>query len=91
MEGLQLLFTPKGEDEPVGGSANMVESKISISGGNASKWSGMIHQTPAGGWELTLPYCPDVRHWFADEEIQDIVLTITYGGHARVAEVATGI
>jgi len=77
-----LLFTPDGEDDAVGGGASTIDGLISTGGGNGSSWTAMIGESPVGEWELALPDRPDVRSWFADRKIQDILLVVTYGGRA---------
>jgi hypothetical protein len=40
----------------------------------------MLGKPPAGEWELELPNTDEVKGWFKDEKINDILLVITYGG-----------
>jgi hypothetical protein len=40
----------------------------------------MIGRSPVGEWELTLPNTDAVRQRFQDEELDDILLVITYSG-----------
>ncbi len=40
----------------------------------------MIGQAPFGEWELALPDTPEIRAKFENEECEDILLVITYGG-----------
>jgi hypothetical protein len=76
----QLMFTPEGEDDAVGGPATTIDGLIDSNYGSGSSWIPMLNECPAGEWELALPDRPDVRGWFADQKIQDILLVITYGG-----------
>ncbi len=75
-----LLFTPSAEAMPVGGDANTNDGVISTRRGNAPRWTPMIGKQPCGQWELTLPDTEEVRGRFANEEIEDILFVITYGG-----------
>jgi hypothetical protein len=40
----------------------------------------MIGQSPVGDWELSLPDTAATRTLFLGEEIDDIVLVVTYAG-----------
>jgi hypothetical protein len=53
---------------------------ISTRRSNGASWNIMIGKTPAGEWELELPNTDDVKRWFKDEKIDDILFVITYGG-----------
>ena len=65
---------------PVGGGDSTTDGLISTRRGNAGGWSQLRNQEPIGTWELALPDTPAVRGWFADEQITDILLVITYTG-----------
>lgn len=73
-------FTPRGEDEFVGGAATSVDGIISTRRGNAASWTPMIGEAPFGEWELALPNTEEVRGRFRNEEIDEILLVITYSG-----------
>lgn len=75
-----LKFTPTGEDDSIGGGATTIDGMIDSNYGSGSSWISMIDEAPVGDWELALLDRPDVRSWFADQKIQDILLIITYGG-----------
>jgi hypothetical protein len=75
-----LHLTPKGETR-VGGSASTIDGAVSTRRGNGSTWLSMIGKSPAGEWELALQDSEEVRGWFKDGKINDILLVITYGGH----------
>jgi hypothetical protein len=65
---------------PVGGGGSTTNGLISTRLGN-SDWSDLQKGLePIGTWELALPNTPTVRGWFADEQITDILLVITYTG-----------
>ncbi|MGZ8915534.1 MAG: hypothetical protein ACXW1Z_20805 [Methylobacter sp.] len=40
----------------------------------------MIGKFPAGEWELALPNTEEMRNRFKNEELEDILLVITYSG-----------
>ena len=64
----------------VGGSATSIDSIISTRRGNAGSWTAMIGKSPAGEWELALPNTEEMKKRFETEEIEDILLVITYSG-----------
>ncbi len=76
----QLRFTAQGDTGIVGGSATPIDGVISTRRGNAGSWITMIGKVPAGEWELALPNTEEVRNRFKNEEIDDILLVITYSG-----------
>jgi hypothetical protein len=76
----ELRFTEQGNQGTVGGSATPIDGIISTRRGNAGSWTAMIGKTPVGDWELTLPNTEEVKKYFLDEEIGDILFVITYAG-----------
>ncbi len=62
----------------VGGYAATVGGLISTRRGNAGSWMAMINRTPIGEWELALPNTQEVQARFKNEEIDDVLLVITY-------------
>lgn len=64
----------------VGGSATSIDGIISTRKGNAGSWLTMIGKKPFGEWELALPDTQEVRALFQNEQIEDILFVITYGG-----------
>lgn len=76
----QLRFTAQGDQGTVGGSATPIDGVISTRRGNPGSWITMIGKVPAGEWELALPNTEEVRNHFKDEQIDDILLVITYAG-----------
>jgi hypothetical protein len=82
IEDLELYSTEEGSDVPIGGSATTIDGVISTRRANAGSWTPLIGKLPVGEWELKLPDTPEVRRLFEEEEIEDILFVITYGGHA---------
>jgi Tc toxin complex TcA C-terminal TcB-binding domain len=77
----QLRFTPQGETVPVGGAAgSSVEGISSTRRSNAGSWTALIGQSPVGTWKLTLPNTEEMKNRFKHEEIDDILLVLTYAG-----------
>jgi hypothetical protein len=77
----ELLFTPTGETVPVGGSVNgTTDGLISTRRGNAGAWVPLIGKSPTGVWELTLPDTEEMRNRFRNEEIDDLLLILTFEG-----------
>jgi hypothetical protein len=76
----QLHFTELSSQASAGGSATPIDGVISTRRGNGSSWANLISKTPAGEWELTLPNTDEVKQHFQDEELDDILLVITYSG-----------
>ncbi|MCI0698183.1 Ig-like domain-containing protein [candidate division KSB1 bacterium] len=67
------------------GGATTIDGVISTRRGNGESWKGMIGKTPAGEWELSFKFDDpvkdkEIRDRFKNEEIEDILLVITYGG-----------
>ncbi|MGA9767844.1 MAG: neuraminidase-like domain-containing protein [Blastocatellia bacterium] len=79
VSGVILLFTELNGGGPVGGMARSIEGLISTRKGNAGSWTSMIGKSPLGEWKLALP--DEVKNRFKNEEVEDILLVITYSGH----------
>jgi hypothetical protein len=75
-----LRYTAQEEPGTVGGSATSIDGIISTRRGNAGSWTAMIGKSPAGEWELALPNTEEMNKRFKTEEIEDILLVITYSG-----------
>ena len=75
-----LRYTAQEEAGTVGGSATSIDGIISTRRGNAGSWTSMIGKSPAGKWELALPNIEEIRDRFGEEDIEDILLVITYSG-----------
>jgi hypothetical protein len=81
IESVQLTLTPQGETGAVGGEVSgTTDSLISTRRGNASAWVPLIGHSPVGSWELTLPDTEEMRNRFKNEEIDDLLLVLTYEG-----------
>lgn len=77
----QLTLTPEGETAPVGGAVDgTVDGLVSTRRGNAGAWVPMIGRSLAGGWQLTLPNTEEMRSRFHNEEVDDLLLILTYEG-----------
>jgi hypothetical protein len=77
-----LRFTEEDGAGAVGGGSASVEGIVSTRRGNAGSWMPMIGRRAVGEWELALPTSDDVRGRFRREEIEDILLVVTYSGVA---------
>jgi hypothetical protein len=77
----QLRFTPQGETLAVGGAAgSSVDGMMSTRRGHAGSWTAIIGKAPVGTWELTLPNTEEMKNRFKNEELDDILLVLTYAG-----------
>jgi Tc toxin complex TcA C-terminal TcB-binding domain len=78
--------------EVTGGAARTIDGTISTRRGNGSAWLPLIGggaatggRTPFGTWELSLrnsnaAEAQQLQDWLKDEQIEDILLVITYAG-----------
>jgi hypothetical protein len=57
-----------------------VDGLISTRRGNANAWVPLIGRSPTGNWRLTLPNTEQLRDRFNQEEIDDLLLILTYEG-----------
>jgi hypothetical protein len=65
----------------VGGeSGSSLEGLISTRRSNAGSWTALIGTSPVGTWELTFPETQEMKNRFKHEEIDDILLVLTYSG-----------
>ena len=76
----RLRYTAQEEIGTLGGSATSIDGIISTRRGNAGSWAAMIGKSPVGEWELALPNTEEMKKRFKSEEIEDILLVITYSG-----------
>lgn len=77
----RLTLTPQGETVAVGGTVDgTTDGLISTRRGNASAWVPLIGKSPAGTWELTLPHTEEMKNRFKNEEVEDLLLVLTYEG-----------
>ena len=75
-----VRFTPAGSGQTIGGGGITADGVLSTRRGNAGSWLPMIGKTPVGEWELALANTAETRQHFKDDEIDDILLVITYRG-----------
>jgi Tc toxin complex TcA C-terminal TcB-binding domain len=81
IRGVQLLFTNRGGQTPVGGSADSIDGVISTRRANGSTWVPITgNSSPDGEWKLALPTDEATRNLFRNAEIADILFVITYSG-----------
>ena len=78
MEG--FVFTAEGESATPRGAARTLDGAINTRQTNGSAWMPMQGLRPVGTWELALPNTEQVRNWFKDEDITDILFVIAYSG-----------
>jgi hypothetical protein len=75
-----FTFSEQDSAGVVGGGATTVDGVISTRRGNGTSWLPMIGFPPVGEWELALPDTPEIRARFQNEECEDILFVIVYGG-----------
>lgn len=76
-----LHFTPQGEAAAVGGGATTVDGAVSTRRSNGVNWLGMTDdKSPVGTWELALPDTVETKDRFTNEEIEDLLLVVSYQG-----------
>ncbi len=76
----RFSFTEHGSQSEVGGGTTSVDGVISTRRGNGTSWLPMIGKPPFGLWEFALPDTPEIRNRFQNEEVEDILLIITFTG-----------
>lgn len=74
----RLCFTDQDGAGPIGGEASSKDGVISTLTGGVGSWASIRGKTPFGEWELALRQ--DMQSQFENEEIEDILFVITYGG-----------
>jgi hypothetical protein len=75
-----LRYSALGDAGTVGGGATTIDGIISTQRGNAGSWMAMIGKSPLGEWEMALPNTEEMRQQFINENIDDILLILTYSG-----------
>jgi hypothetical protein len=80
-----LLFTEANRAGHVGGAATTNNGLISTREANGGSWLSMQSnptqsKQPIGKWELKLPNTDEVKDWFKNGKIEDILFVITFGG-----------
>jgi hypothetical protein len=74
-----LRFNDQANAGFIGGGSVSIDGVISTRRGNAGSWTPMIGKSPVGEWELAL-LDADTSKRFKNEDIEDIVLVVTYSG-----------
>jgi hypothetical protein len=82
INNLKFMFAENGKKETIaGGKAKTLNGMISTRNSNGSNWKNALTGKPPGGeWELELPNTAEVKGWFKEEKIDDLLLVITYSG-----------
>ncbi|MEP7091293.1 MAG: hypothetical protein ABI776_14440, partial [Nocardioidaceae bacterium] len=75
-----LRFTEDGTAAPVGGGSITLDGAMSTRRSNGGAWTPMIGRSPLGEWELELPRTAQVKGWFIDRRITEILLVVSYSG-----------
>jgi hypothetical protein len=75
-----MTLKPDGETGFVGGAGLTDQGLISTRRGNAGSWLAMIGKSPVGDWQLALPDNARSRALFSEDQVQDILLVVTYSG-----------
>lgn len=75
-----LRFSEQGSTSTVGGGAATIDGTVSTRRGNAGSWLPMIGKSVTGDWELALADSDQMRGYFRDELVQDVLFVITYVG-----------
>ena len=78
VNNLQLHFTAQGSMGPVGGEVSTLSGMVNTRSGSAGSWLSMIGKPPFGEWELDVSNDPDILNHLKNEDIQDILLVLTY-------------
>ena len=73
-------FSEAGRLGTVGGAGISFDGVINTRQGNGSSWTAMIGKAPVGEWDLALPNTEEIRNRFENEEIEDILLVLSYSG-----------
>jgi len=76
-----LRFTEQGSSAAVGGGAATIDGTVSTRRGNAGSWSPMLGKGVVGSWELALADTEQLRGYFKNDSIQDVLFVITYSGN----------
>ena len=79
---LHLQFTERGSVDEFGGAATPVNGIVSTRQGDAVNWMELIGKSPVGSWTLAFTDDNDeqIRNLFANDQIEDILFVITFGG-----------
>jgi hypothetical protein len=77
---LDLKFVPLGSTGNKGGAAKTADGVASTHKGNAGAWTAMNGNSPIGEWTLAFEDKEEVRDLFANDQIEDILFVVTFGG-----------
>lgn len=78
-----LRFQPEGGDwlgGPDDQNLDTVNGILSTRSGSFSQWDAFINRSPVGKWALALPDAEDARLWFRNEQIEDVLIVLTFEG-----------
>ena len=75
-----LHYNEQGTAGAVGGGATSIDGVISTRRGNAGSWTAKQGKSAVGEWELAFANSEEMRNRFKKEEIEDILLVLTYSG-----------
>lgn len=64
----------------LGGGSRTDNGVISTRSSNGGSWLSMKGAPPTGQWRLTLSNDEEVRQWFRNGDVKDILLIVTYAG-----------
>jgi hypothetical protein len=81
-ETVDLRFAQSGGGL-LGGVSRTDNGVISTRSGNGSSWLGMRGALPFGDWRLTLSDTEEIRQWFKNGDVIDILLIVTYSGRLQ--------
>jgi hypothetical protein len=75
-----LSFLDDGGAAPAGGGAITRGGVASTRGGNGGAWMPILGKKPGGLWTLRLPNTTTLKSRFAQGEITDVLLVVSFGG-----------
>jgi Salmonella virulence plasmid 65kDa B protein len=73
---VHLRFVEQGGGGPAGGAATPIDGRVTTR--TAGSWTSMLGRTPFGEWELSLPNTEAVRERFRLQQVEDILLVVSY-------------
>ncbi len=79
---LELNFNELGENGTSGGTVVTTDRIAGTRQGNTGNLTTLIGKSPIGEWTLTLEDTQDTRQLFEEEQIEDILFVITFGGES---------
>lgn len=78
LTNVNLFFTQSGENSQLGGGGN--SEKGIINSARAGKWKAFQDKIPNGKWKLVFTDSEEIRNYFKDNVIEDILFVVTYKG-----------